>query len=383
MLLTRIWMFNKRLLKKPSFLIVLILIPLSVLMLRFSVTGAEGMLTVAVSCDDGGDAVYNEILADLGSKGGLIEIVAVENREAAVSMVRSGKADAAWLFPAEISENLREYSIDPTEDNAVVEVVQREESVLMQLSREKLMSAIFPHLSYSFYSEFVLMRFPELSDTSDENLRLYYDSVDAKGDELFKVENVSGAGDAEQQGYLLSPVRGLLAVIVVVGGLAVSMLWLKDKSDGVFDTVPEKKRYFHSVAYCFVAVLDLALASAVSPSLAGLGLSFGREVLLALLLAVHTVGFCVFIRTLCGKNELLGPVIPVVAVGCIALSPVFFDVNIVPALQYLLPTYGYLTSAYSANAVLWSLVSCAFLYGASYVLHRIDLSFRLQKLYKN
>ena len=95
MFLTRIWLFNKRLLKKPSFLIVLILIPLSVLMLRLSVTGSEGMLTVAVSCDDSGDAVYNEILADLGSKGGLIEIVAVENRDDAVSMVRSGKADAA------------------------------------------------------------------------------------------------------------------------------------------------------------------------------------------------------------------------------------------------------------------------------------------------
>ena len=123
MLLTRIWLFNKRLLKKPSFLIVLILIPLSVLMLRLSVSGDEGMLTVAVSCDDSGDAVYNEILADIGGNGGLIEIVPVENRDVAISMVKSGNADAAWLFPADISENLKKYSIDPTEDNAVVEAL--------------------------------------------------------------------------------------------------------------------------------------------------------------------------------------------------------------------------------------------------------------------
>lgn len=371
MWLTRIWLFNKRLLKKPSFLIVLILIPLSVLLLRLSVSGEEGMLSVAISCDNNEDPMYKDILSDLGGSGGLIEILPVDNRNDAVNMVKSGRADAAWLFPADISENLKKYSIDPTEDNAVVEVVQREESVLMQLSREKLMSAIFPQLSYSFYSEFVAMRFPELSDTSDENLRLYYDSVDAKGDELFKVANVSGVGDAEQQGYLLSPVRGLLSVIVVVGGLAVSMLWLKDKSDGVFDTVPERKRYFHSVAYCFVAVLDLATASAVSLSLVGLGLPLGREVLLALLLAVHTVGFCVFTRTLCGKNELLGPVIPVVAIGCIALSPVFFDVDIFPAIQYMLPTYGYLKCSYSSHAALPAVVSCTVLYGLSYALYRL------------
>ena len=92
-ILVRVWLLNKRLLKKPSF--VCILAFSLVFVFAFSVSASSGgaMLNIAVASDAPAEPLYREILSSLKS-GGLINVTEMD-RDEAISAVEGGKADAA------------------------------------------------------------------------------------------------------------------------------------------------------------------------------------------------------------------------------------------------------------------------------------------------
>ena len=75
-------------------------------------------------------------------------------------------------------------------------------------------------------------------------IRAYYEATKIEG-RLFEFSTVDGepATDLlENASYLTSPVRGLLAVVVTLCGLAGAMYAKQDEKLGTFSWMPEKKR---------------------------------------------------------------------------------------------------------------------------------------------
>lgn len=76
---------------------------------------------------------------------------------------------------------------------------------------------------------------------------------------------------------------------------------------------------------------------------------------MALFLADAAV-FCGICRRVCGSALKLGASIPILMLGMFALCPVFFTVNKLKVLQYLLPPYYYLNGVqrgFSGSYVIW------------------------------
>jgi ABC-2 type transport system permease protein len=371
--LKRVCIFNKRLLKKPSFLAILLIVLILVLLLGAAAKEESGMLTVALAMEDPTDPTANAIVADLLDDGGLIRFVNGDSPKAAQNLVEQGQADAAWIFPENLAEKIRAFAAFPNERNGFVAVIQREESVFLGLSLEKLNCALYPYLSLALCENYVYSNILTVSDLSQAQLKQYYDAVDAEGEDLFAFVYANGGNpaDTENANYLLSPVRGLLAVMIVLGGLAAAMFYTQDEATGVFDRLPRGKRFLFSVGYPAVAVLDVALAVFAALGLAGLLSSVWYEAAVLLLYVLAAAGFCLGLRLLLPNGRVLAAVTPALVVAMTVLCPIFINSPELPVLQYLLPPHYYLKAVYNPSFLGYMAIYAGVIYGIDWLLYRV------------
>ncbi len=377
--LIRRWaLFNKRLLKKPGFLVILLLIPILVVALTV-ITGKEdsGIMTVAIACEDRDDALASKITDELLTEPSLIHFVDCESPADAVSMVESGIADAAWIFPAKMQERIDQFTKLLGTRNSFVKVIQRESNILLQLSYEKLSATLFPYCSRSLYNHFIRQNFISLNALTDEQLEEMYDAMKVKGDSMFDFAYTNpdeSVENATEINYLLTPMRGLMATLTVLGGLAVSLFYMQDSMAGKFDWVPRKKRFLFAAGYHMTAVFDVAVVMLLTLMITGMSVSLGRELITMLLFAVITVGFCMALGSIFNNLRLFGSLIPILVIAMIALCPVFFNFVHIPAIQYLLPPYHYLNAIHNVKFIYYMLIYAAIIWILNYFLIRVKVN---------
>lgn len=391
--LRRMLLINKRLLKKPGFIAFLCLIPLLAGAASHMAQLDSGVLTIALACEDPDDATANDIIESL-EESQMLRFVRCEQAEKAKELVYGGRADAAWIFHADMRAAVDRYVRNRVPSSAAVTVIEREESAALALAREKLCSALYPYASYSLY----LLCLEELgADTnalSEKQLREYYAGSDVDAD-MFEVvypdgERLSAGGDkrttdgvrgddsadgqsgeaadgaqgesgagaregddagsaaasseAARESYLVSPVRGILAACVAAAGLASAMYLGDDMSAGRFAWLAKRRRAFVPAAYIFGAAIDTTVIMCLSLAVFGLSSGFAREVSCGAAFAFASAAFCIFVRELLPNNKLLAAALPVLSASSLVLCPVFLNFTAVRPLSLCLPGYYYLLS---------------------------------------
>ena len=392
--LRRMLLINKRLLKKPGFIAFLCLIPLLAGAASHMAQLDSGVLTIALACEDPDDATANDIIESLEKGSQMLRFVRCGQPDKAKELVYGGRADAAWIFHADMRAAVDRYVRNRVPSSAAVTVIEREESAALALAREKLCSALYPYASYSLY----LLCLEELgADTNalgEKQLREYYAGSDVDAD-MFEVvypdgERLSAGGDerttdgargddsadgqsgeaadgaqgesgagaregdeagsaaasseAARESYLVSPVRGILAVCVVAAGLASAMYLGDDMSAGRFAWLAKRRRAFVPVAYIFGAAIDTTVIMCLSLAVFGLSSGFAREVSCGAAFAFASAAFCIFVRELLPNNKLLAAALPVLSASYLVLCPVFLNFTAVRPLSLCLPGYYYLLS---------------------------------------
>ena len=349
-------MLQRRLFRRPGFPVILLLMLLLSFAMRLTDRADSGALTVALAAEEPGDPIAAAVTEELSGDDGLIRFLLCETPDAARLLVENGTADSAWIFRAGTADRVAAFAAVNHEINAPVTIIQREESVLLALSREKLYAALYPHNAYALYRGYVTEEIPELGDISEEQFRAAYDAVDAPGDGLFRFalsDPDNSVPDGDSISYLMAPVRGLLSIFVVLAGLAAAMFYLQDERAGRFDWIPAHVRPAFAFLYHLTAVADAAAAALIALFLSGVALSPARELLLMLLYLLPVTGFCMLLGQLCGRVALLGVLIPPLTVSMIVLCPVFFSVpGILRLPAHLLPPFSYLNAVYSTGYLL-------------------------------
>ena len=348
-------MMTKRLYKKPTFLLILVLIPALVLGYGIAAREDSGVLTIALA-QEGDDPMADAVIGDLMEENSLIRFVHCATAEEARLMVDGAKADGAWIFAEDMTEKVGKFVERPTQTNAFVTVIEQTDSIPIRLAREKLSGVVFGKNSAVFYVTYIREHAPELDVLSDEELMEFYHNF-AKDITLFEfsyLEDAGGAEDAETANYLLTPVRGLLAVIVVLGGLAAAMYYIRDDRAGTFSLVPQRRKPLTEFACQMIAVVNIAVVALIALALSGLTKHWGREILLLLLYAVGVSLFCMTVRRLCGSLASVGTALPLLVVVMLVVCPVFFDLGALRSLQYLFPPTYYINGAVSTRFI-WML----------------------------
>ena len=343
--------FHKRFFLKKGFIVLIALVPLVGLLLGITASMDGGMLTVYLA-REGDDAKAAEIVSGLLEEKGIIRFVESTPKDAREA-VRLGKADEAWIFKADFGERLESFAHRQSTSNALVMVIQREEGIAQMLAREKLCGALYPYLSHSFYVSYVK---EEISaDIPIETVEKYYDRVMPEGAELFDFSFTGDSGNAKG-GYLTAPLRGLLSVMVVLAGLAVSMFYKMDEEKGIFIGIDHRFVPLFSFGYHFSAVIDVGLAMILSLAFSGVSVGLGRELLMLFIFAVITVLFCMALERICVKLGALAALTPLLVIGMIVICPVFFNFKFLRFIQALFPPYYYLEMAAGGDNLLSLLI---------------------------
>lgn len=343
------YLLNKRLLKKRSFLILLLMVPLLVFGMKIVSTQDSGVVTIMLCKSEAADQLAEEVVETLLASNSVIQYVTTDSTEEAYEAVRSGKVDGAWIFPENMQERIDHFAESSSEHAGVVSVVEREDTVFLQLSREKLYGELYDTISFAVYKQYVTTELGIEEEITEEEFRSAYEVKEIKED-LFQfsfLDPEEETADADTMHYLLAPVRGLLALVVVLVALASALYYEQDKRDGTFARIPVKHRFLFEYGYHLIAIFDCVIVVLVALYASGTFVSLGKEVLLMLLYSMMCAGFSQLVRRLCGTAQRLAACIPLLMLGMLVLCPIFFSVQGAQPVQYLLPTFYYLQALHN------------------------------------
>lgn len=342
-------MLSKRLYKKPTFLILILLIPI-LLFGYLAISGGEsGVMTVGLVCQEE-DPITREIFADLQREEKLMAFQVFEDAQEARTFLESGKLDAVWIFPGNMAEKIDAFAQKPIAFNAFIKVLEREANVALVLSREKLSGAIYPYLAQRIYVHFLRDLAPELSHLSDDDLLAYYLGTDLTVD-LFDFSG-SAAG-SEDTNYLLSPIRGLLGVLILLCSLATAMYYIRDEQNGTFAWVSKRWQLLPELGCHLASSLHVSAVCLVCLVIGGLAGNIWTELVLLLMYSLCCSVFAMALRQLFGTLRSLGTLLPLIMVMSLVICPVFFDLGLLRQAQYALPPTYYINAVYNSRYLLY------------------------------
>ena len=353
-----IWflMLTKRLYKKASFLAILVLIPIVVLAYGQAAKSDSGILTVALAAEDINDPVSKEIIEQLIDSSPLIRYVVCDTAMEAEEFVRMFRVDAAWVFLDHTGQRIHDFISDSSERRPIVQVITREKNLAIMLAGEKLSGILFSKCARAYYLYYLRGSVDELAAYSDEEILSHYDGA-LIGDQLFSFTNTTGdEGVSNTDNYLLSPMRGLLGVIIILCGLATAMYYTKDNAGGMFAFLPIRKKAFAEFGYQSVSLINITIVAFISLCILGVSVDLAKELLILVMYCLCAISFCVLVRVCCHKLRSLGTAMVLLTVLMIAVCPIFYDFSALRTLQLLFPPTYFVNAAYNFSYY-WNMVA--------------------------
>lgn len=341
-LFTRLFLFQKRLFKSYGFIALFLCVIVITVGFKGLSSAEHGALKISVYIDDKADKLALEIKDRMAGGKSLLRYSFADSEEEAEGAVESGKADAAWIFPRNLIEILDTAATDGFPD-AAVRVVQREETVLLSASRNILVSFIYPEYARAVYEAYA---HAELG-LSDEEFALYDDFEHMSVNEnLFEI-NFAVGGNRERMSedinYIASPIRGILALWVLLCGFAGAVFIRRDESAGKLALYPITKIPGIIAEFIGVVVFDATIIMGVSLFLSGIPTDPAIDVLSLLLYGVGVWLFTVFVSGFFTRSESLVVFIPFLMVASMVLCPVFIvSPGFLEPISALNPAFFYL-----------------------------------------
>lgn len=357
-----IWYFmlSKRLIKRYSYILLLLSLPLAAFGLKLISEQESGVLHIAIVLEQPVDETAQHIAENLMENEGAIKFFYAGNEDEGRALLRTEGADAVWILHGNTEERIREYGSD---GKKIFSLIEAEESTALRLAREKLFQASYPYISKEIYLDFMEKNLTEEmegesgSDALHEAVsnavreaEKYYDEIHIE-DELVKfavLEQGSYAEKGETESYLLSPFRGISAIWLVLCGMAASMYFILDEEAGLFALIPVSERAWISLLYHFGIIFNSAVILLLSLALSGSLREPLRELSALSLFILACTGFCNLLRLTFRSVYALCASIPVILLFFLVLSPIFGDIGL-RELQILTPSYHYLSMLSNAD----------------------------------
>ena len=334
-------MLCKRLYKKPTFLVMLILIPICVFALSVFAKKGSGFVNIVIVCEDIDDEISQELTKKLISERSLISFTNENNTKKALSMVRKGIADAAWILPEGLSDMFENGDI-----GGIITVVEKETTVATRLAREKLSGFLYKYSATAKYINFTRQKLPQLNNMSDEQILEYYNCAGIN-EQLFEFADYGEDETAATSNYLLSPIRGILSLVIVLSSLAAALYFMQDEKNGTFSFVPLGKKPFVAFGSILIATFNIAAGVVLSIYLAGLGGSFVLEIASAFLFSICSSLFALALLLFVRNIRLYASLLPTLIITMLSVCPVFFDLRSLRYFQFLLPPTYYINALYN------------------------------------
>lgn len=360
-------LLGKRLFQKCSFIVVLFMVPVMMFAMRYVAAQDSGMLTIALVVEDPEDAFACRIMAGLSGREDVLRYLTCDTVEEAIEMVKKNRADAAWIFPEDLHGRLMDY-VRSNGEESVVRIVERENNTALNFTREILSNALYPDFSYEVYRDYVQNELG-VTDMTPEELRETYEAS-LITENIFEMGYLDGR-EVEDTNYLLAPMRGMLAVWLVLCGFAAVLYFMQDTEKGTFVWLPVKNRVNLAYGVQGVLLTYAVIVFVLACYLAGVNVSIFRELISVILFSLCTLGFCNVLRLLIGRMEWLGACVPLLIMGMVMMNPIFIDLKVFGLVRYIFPPIYYLKSIHNTRFMYWMAAYALGMYVLCIILDKI------------
>ena len=354
------YMLTKRLLRQWSFVLLLCLIPCSILLTNIAMSEESGVVHILL-CAEGNDAKTKEIIDNLINDDSIIRFSLCESPEEAEKIVANHKADAAWIFADDFTKKIDEYVKKSDIDEPFIRIIESESTIFSKIAKEKLFGEIYDSISYSIYENFVYSNIVSEEKVPQATLEKYYNKMQ-KGKDIVEIEHLNATPNDNKVTYLTAPIRGILALMVVLCTLTSAMIFLREQSQGKFSWLPVRKRIIPAIASCFSAACLSALAAFITIQFSDISTSIGKEFFSMLLYILSVTGFCTVLLTFFKSSGKFGATIPGIIIVMLVLSPIFFNIKVLRPVRLMLPTHYYINSIYETTYYFYTLIYCFVIY---------------------
>ncbi|MCR5507353.1 MAG: ABC transporter permease [Lachnospiraceae bacterium] len=341
------FLLNKRLLKKRSFIIILCLIPALVLGLKLVSERESGIVRIALVNEGSREAGL--IIDEMLERDSVFLFYEYDDEEPAKDALLDNRIDAVWVFPRDYEERVSDVVLSimgegegRKKTRRAVDVYEREDNVLLQLSRMELYGAMYSDLSFSLFKNYIDKRIA-FEDTGEDELKRYYNSSIYSGS-LFDYRNGNEMELKAGGNYLFTPLRGILLLIVLLGGLAASMYYRDDLDKEIFTWMPVGNKWVFEHIYLLTALIDCSVVVLITFFATGLAGSVGSELLLMFMFVLSGCCFCSIIRKVTFNLRSLATLIPILMLLMLVICPVFIYIRQLRLVQLLFPPTYYLMS---------------------------------------
>ena len=336
-------MFSKRLFKKGTYLCLMMLIPLLVLVFAAGAKEESGMVHILLVQEDPQDALSTQIVEELQGSSEMI-LFTQTSQEEALRQIKVGAADAAWIIPADLQAHLASVFLGQKQEYPPIQVIEQTDNALLRLTHEKLSSTVYKYWAEEMYLQYLQSLAPEAAAISRQELMEFYHSSTVTGT-LFEYTDIYGNVRSDSS-YLITPLRGILTVLVVLCSVVSALYYRKDTDRGLFSTVSFRFRPFIELGYQLTSVLYMAFAVLISLIVSGLTGPWWAELLLFFLLCIGCTLFGTLLGRLTGGRQVTAALLPVLLVLMLAICPIFYHLPDLRYFQFLFPATFYITGVH-------------------------------------
>ena len=371
LLLRRIYLLNKRFLKTPVFVLLLLLLPLSAFLLNKASNGSDIGIKVGYTLPSSADEYTLKAADEAFSGDTLVKYSKYPSEALLEDAVSSGKISVGFVLPSDLTESFREFEKGKTVKKQI-KVIVKKNTVVSRLITELVFGKLFARISCQITKNYIarMDKGAFKNEADEEVFSKIYEKNRPKAS-VFSVEySDTNESKPVEVPLLASPVRGLNSIFLLILGFAAAFYYIRDDKNGLFVWFSKRTQVFLRFFYIFLPVFDASIVMLASLYFSGSFTSWGREVPLLLAYAVGTAAFSSFLCALLNDEALLAGAMPLVLLATFVLCPVFISVNAPSLVQKLFPPYLYLTGihktgglldllAYSGIALAFALVASA------------------------
>ena len=334
-----ILLMTKRLMKKPSFIIILVLLPVILVMYRFIITEDDGTIRACVYVPEGSDEYTKQLAEHLAEAEYSARFYLVDSEDDLYSDVIAGRAEVGYVFPKDMNERFLTKNWD-----GAVRMVVSDTSQLAPFVNEFVTVVIYTDMMEDYIADYLVnrsgleLRDEDIRPIIRENLAKQAQKgtlFDIAYRDYYKNEEVSKE-EVMAENYLMKPIRGTVALFVLLAGLAGLVFWFQDNAEGRFKVMSHEKRPVINYGSLLLPTALSALVGMVCIIIAGLCGNIFLELLTMLLYVIFVTGVCEIIRVIVPSVNAVCAAIPILAIASYLCCPILIDLKkVLPVVSYL------------------------------------------------
>lgn len=335
---------NKRFLKKPLFLILLVSIPVLSMSMQIVSREEKSMLTVLLVLSE--EPFGSDFAEKFRENSGIIEYEKCSSKDMAYEKVRNGSADCAVVFPEKWNQALMNYVRKKGSEPLFVMYV-KEDTIPVMLAREQIYGMIYPEISKATVEYYLETENTKVETETMEKTYQKYENEDS----IFQLSYLNGQIGEKKEDYLIAPIRGILAVFLMLLTLAAGMFYLEDKKSGIF-LMFRRREQFCVLSYLWVAALDGAVVVLGALYVSGNFVGWWYESGILFLYTAAVTGFGCVLLKLISSLSVFGSIVLLVTLASFLLCPVFWELREIQQLGRIFPAWYYLNGIYDPHTLI-------------------------------